>query len=433
MISNKEKPIRRIPKSEKGEKTWKSLFESAQRIFLEKGYHKASVLAISKDAKVSPATFYQYFSSKNEIFEIILETFQNEFFNLLSSIIHSELTLEEKIKILINRVFDTFWNFRYEYKVFREAEFIDKELCLNFHLKIKAILENNPNSNSQSQDPDPFFWFLFGPLFYIAGYWILWNDSKVPEGTRETLLQFYLNGLSIRKFSVDEKVFSTLNAFRLDDENILNKGEQSKKRLLNSAELLFGEKGYFETTVHEICQQSNLSAGAFYLYFPGKQNVLSELIKKTSKELRFVLKKYSERFSDRRDMEIASLKGFLEFFKKHSNMYGVVRESEFIDNKITLEYYDSLKKPYIKVLDHAKEKGQIRDYDSETLSMILMGIGHLLGQSLLILSDKSSEKFENYLKPLSHLMMNGVSKNTPWNLVHKLHGIESESNSTTEK
>jgi hypothetical protein len=132
-------------------------------------------------------------------------------------------------------------------------------------------------------------------------------------------------------------------------------------------------------------------------------------------------------------MEIASLKGFLEFFKKHSNMYGVVRESEFIDNKITLEYYDSLKKPYIKVLDHAKEKGQIRDYDSETLSMILMGIGHLLGQSLLILSDKSSEKFENYLKPLSHLMMNGVSKNTPWNLVHKLHGIESESNSTTEK
>jgi hypothetical protein len=65
--------------------------------------------------------------------------------------------------------------------------------------------------------------------------------------------------------------------------------------------------------------------------------------------------------------------------------------------------------------------------------MILMGIGHLLGQSLLILSDKSSEKFENYLKPLSHLMMNGVSKNTPWNLVHKLHGIESESNSTTEK
>src|SRR6056297_1375340 len=184
MISHKEKPARRIPKSEKGEKTWKSLFESAQRIFLDKGYHKASVLAISKDAMVSPATFYQYFSSKNEIFEIILETFQNEFFNLLSSIIHSEMTLEEKIKILINRVFDTFWNFRYEYKVFREAEFIDKKLCLSFHLQIKEILENNPDSHYD--DPDTFFWFLFGPLFYVAGYWILWNNLQVPNETRKT-------------------------------------------------------------------------------------------------------------------------------------------------------------------------------------------------------------------------------------------------------
>jgi len=191
----------------------------------------------------------------------------------------------------------------------------------------------------------------------------------------------------------------------------LNKGEQSKKRLLNSAEFLFGKKGYFDTTVHEICKKANLSAGAFYLYFPGKFDILSDLIEKTSKELRYVLKKYSERFSDRRNVEIAALRGFLEFFKKHSNMYGVVRESEFIDNKITLEYYDSLKKPYIKVLDEAKAKIQIRDYDSEILSMILMGIGHLMGQSLLILTTKPSEPFEIHLKPLANTMMHGIEQN----------------------
>ncbi|MFW5871948.1 MAG: TetR/AcrR family transcriptional regulator, partial [bacterium] len=300
MITHEEKPVRRIPKSEKGEKTWKSLFESAQRIFLQKGYHKTSVLAISKEAKVSPATFYQYFSSKNEIFEIILETFQNEFFNLLFSIINSKLSIKEKIKTLINRIFDTFWNFRHEYKVFREAEFIDKNLCTNFHSKIKAILKTKPEFFHSSQKADPLFWFLLGPIFYIAGYWILWNNSRVPERTREILLAFFLDGLSYEAFSLDKSVFSTLDELRLDDENILNKGEQSKKRLLNSAEFLFGKKGYFDTTVHEICRRSDLSAGAFYLYFPGKFDILSELIEKTSKELRYVLKKYSIRFSDRR-------------------------------------------------------------------------------------------------------------------------------------
>ncbi|MFP4461828.1 MAG: hypothetical protein ACLFQE_06495, partial [Thermotogota bacterium] len=78
----------------------------------------------------------------------------------------------------------------------------------------------------------------------------------------------------------------------------------------------------------------------------------------------------------------------------------------------TLDYYDSLKTPYIKVLDEAKKKNQIRDYDSEILSMILMGIGHLMGQSLLILSTNPTATFENDLKPLANLMMHGIKQNT---------------------
>ncbi len=420
MMDNKERPLRRIPKSEKGEKTWKTIFESAQRMFLKNGYHKTSVLSISKDARVSPATFYQYFCSKNEIFEIILESFKNEFFNLLTSVINSDLELEQKISVLINRVFDTFWNFRHEYRVFREAEFIDKKLCRNFHERVKQIIKQKNGIEDENVETDSIFWFVFGPLFYISGYWILWNESCVPQQTREELLKFYLKGLSKRQineagneidnFSLDSAVFETISEYEIDDENVLNKGEKSKKRLLTSAEKLFGEKGYFDTTIHEICKQSGLGAGSFYLYFPSKHEILKELINKTSKELRFVIKKYSERFIDRRDQEIAALKGFLTFFRRHSNMYGVVREGEFIDTKITLDYYDSLKTPYVRALDKAKKDNQIQEYDSQTLSMILMGIGHLLGQSLLILPGKPVEDDKKFLEPLSTLIMNGFKE-----------------------
>jgi AcrR family transcriptional regulator len=402
--------MRRVPKSEKGEKTWREIFQSAQALFLQKGYHKTSVLSISKGAKISPATFYQYFSSKDEIFEMILETFQGEFFNLLRSIFESDLSLEKKLETLINRVFDTFWNFRSEYKVFREAEFIDKILCSTFHQRIKKILkENNFFSNSDEQ-LNAVFWFLFGPLFYLAGYWILWNEREVPEKTRNNLYSFYMRGMCTMNpetFRVSERVYETVEDLNFNVEKIINKGEKSKKKLFDSAELLFGKNGYFDTTIHEIAREAGLSVGSFYLYFSSKHEILTELVKNTSKDLRYVMKVYLSRFDDRRNQEIAALKGFLMFFSQHSKMYGVIRECEFIDKKITLDYYDSLKGPYMIALERAVDAGEIVEYDVEILSEILMGIGHILGQSLLILPGGQVEDYREYLENLTYFMMLG--------------------------
>jgi len=402
--------MRRVPKSEKGEKTWREIFQSAQDLFLHKGYHKTSVLSISKGARISPATFYQYFGSKDEIFEMILETFQGEFFNLLKSIFESEMTLERKIETLITRVFDTFWNFRSEYKVFREAEFIDNILCLSFHQRIKTILKENGFYSGNDEQLNAVFWFLFGPLFYLAGYWILWNEREVPVKTRENLYSFYMSGMCTQDpetFKVSDKVYDTVEELDFNDEKIINRGEKSKKKLFNSAEYLFGKNGYYDTTIHEIASNAGLSVGSFYLYFSSKYEILSELVKNTSKDLRYVMKVYLSRFNDRRNQEIAALKGFLVFFGQHSKMYGVIRECEFIDRKITLDYYDSLKGPYMIALERAVKAGEVADYDVEILSEILMGIGHILGQSLLILPQGPVDDDKKYLEYLAYFMMLG--------------------------
>ncbi len=406
--------MRRVPKSARGEATWKRIFDSAQRLFLEKGYHKTSVLAVSKEASISPATFYQYFGSKNEIFEMILESFQNEFFNLVKSVFGSNLPFNEKIAVLTERVFDTFWRFRAEYKVFREAEFIDKKLCLSFHNTIKESLVETGIFSDDPLEIDAVFWFYFGPLFYIAGYWILWQNREVPDNTRSNLQAFYLKGISASNtqpsrnvFTLNREVFQPVEGLKMKPQRRLNRGEQSKKKLLDSAEKLFGNRGYFETTVHEICSDSGLSVGTFYLYFSSKFEILRVLVERTSKELRHIIKQYMNRFEDRRDQEIAGYKGFLAFFSQHSNMYGVVRESEFIDSCVTLEYYNSLQEPYKHSLEKAMKKGQIRKTDSDVLTSILMGIGHLLGQSLLILEKTETGEFSHYLKPLSVRVLEG--------------------------
>lgn len=50
---------------------YKQVVEAAREVFLEDGYHGASVDEIARRAKISKATLYRYFESKSELFNEI--------------------------------------------------------------------------------------------------------------------------------------------------------------------------------------------------------------------------------------------------------------------------------------------------------------------------------------------------------------------------
>ncbi|ERN51180.1 TetR/AcrR family transcriptional regulator [Alkalihalophilus marmarensis] len=51
------------------------------------------------------------------------------------------------------------------------------------------------------------------------------------------------------------------------------KGQETKKRILNTALNLFAKKGFHNVTVDEIVQQSSSSKGAFYNHFKSKHEI----------------------------------------------------------------------------------------------------------------------------------------------------------------
>lgn len=55
------------------------------------------------------------------------------------------------------------------------------------------------------------------------------------------------------------------------------KGEQSRKRLLEAAAEEFANNGYDRTRVSDIVKRAGLTQAAFYLYFPSKEAVYGEL------------------------------------------------------------------------------------------------------------------------------------------------------------
>ena len=62
----------------RGERRVASLLDSAARVFGELGYHAANTNAIAAEAKVSPATLYQFFPNKEAIADAIVTRYSME-------------------------------------------------------------------------------------------------------------------------------------------------------------------------------------------------------------------------------------------------------------------------------------------------------------------------------------------------------------------
>jgi len=412
-------PKRRIPLSTKGEKTYHDIIETAQSLFLDRGYHKTSVLTISKAVGISPAAFYQYFDSKETVFRKICDRFFDFIFDFDFSSTAGDRPIEELLEKLLDHFFDLLWENRGVYKVFREAEFIDLEIGKAFSDRLHQKLNGFLNRKTSPEESRACFWFLWGPIYYLSGFWILWKGEPVSSQVRSTLKSFLLHGISPDEFMVNKEVYLNLGDAQTIAQQVKTKGEKTRALVLEAAEALFGRNGYTGTGIHHISEAAQCSVGTVYVYFRTKEDILRELVKQTSRELRHQIKAYAARFTDRRDQEIAAYCGFLHFFRNHRWMYAIVREAEFVDSSISISYYDSLRKPYEIALQQAIDRGEVSFYEPEHLAAILMGIGHSIGFSLFLIEDRAYYDNRNVLEPLSQLILYGLNRFMPSHLMQK--------------
>lgn len=61
--------------------------------------------------------------------------------------------------------------------------------------------------------------------------------------------------------------------------------EQRRQEILDAAVRLFHDKGFDETTVHDIARAAGVASGTVYLYFSSKEEILTELENETMRAL----------------------------------------------------------------------------------------------------------------------------------------------------
>lgn len=166
---------------------------------------------------------------------------------------------------------------------------------------------------------------------------------------------------------------------------LTKRGEATRRRLLEAAEVVFAEQGYHEASIVKITERAGIGLGTFYLYFDSKQSVFEALVIDLNKRVRHSMSEAMAGATTRLEAERAGFRGFFRFTAEHPALYRVVREAEFVSPDVLRLHYTRIVEGYEAGLQAAQETGDVDpSLDSEVTAWALMGMGELIGMRFLL-------------------------------------------------
>jgi AcrR family transcriptional regulator len=173
------------------------------------------------------------------------------------------------------------------------------------------------------------------------------------------------------------------------------RGEATRQRVLEAAEAVFGEKGYYGASVTEITRAAGVAQGTFYLYFKGKKEIFLDLVDDLGRRLRVATLEASATANSYDEAERLGFKAFFDLARHHRHIYSIVQECNRVDPTTYRRFYADLADTYKRANAAAAERGEIANSDPEVLAYCMLGVGHFVAMRYLLWDEDLPERAED--------------------------------------
>jgi len=157
------------------------------------------------------------------------------------------------------------------------------------------------------------------------------------------------------------------------------RGKKTRDKLLQAAEIEFGDKGFHAAAIRGITHRAGVALGTFYTYYQSKEEIFHDLVSYMSHRTRRWIAERVAGAPDRMAAERLGIEAYIEFARQHKGIYRIITEAEFVANDAYREHYEGFADAYRDNLKKAGESGDIRQGDYETWTWAIMGIAVFLG------------------------------------------------------
>jgi AcrR family transcriptional regulator len=174
-----------------------------------------------------------------------------------------------------------------------------------------------------------------------------------------------------------------------DGRTLSARGLETRAKLLESAEQVFGDVGYVDASIVKVTEAAGVGQGTFYLYFASKQEIFDELIRDLNRRVRHAMKEASSRGETRLEAELLGFGAYFRFTAEHPALYRIIRQAEFVSPQMLEYHYEKLAEGYVEGLRESMARGEIGDIDPEVTAWALMAAGEMLGMRYILWGDGS--------------------------------------------
>lgn len=157
------------------------------------------------------------------------------------------------------------------------------------------------------------------------------------------------------------------------------RGKKTRDKLLQAAEIEFGDKGFHAAAISGITYRAGVALGTFYTYYQSKEEIFTDLVSYMSHRTRRWIAERVAGAPDRMAAERLGIEAYIEFARQHKGIYRIITEAEFVANDAYRQHYESFADAYRDNLKKAGDSGDIRQGDYETWTWAIMGIAVFLG------------------------------------------------------
>lgn len=184
-------------------KTKRTIFESAIKIFSQNGYSGATMDSIASDAGVAKGTLYYHFKSKEEIFNYIIKEGMNIIKERIESTAYKQQDALSKLKVLCRIQLELVHEQRDFFIVLMSQLWGQESRQLGLRESIKKyinyiqlyIVEAIENKVLKCSDPSYAAYTLFGTLCSVAIYELINEEKKNFDDLTNNILNNILNGI----------------------------------------------------------------------------------------------------------------------------------------------------------------------------------------------------------------------------------------------
>ncbi|WP_019120219.1 TetR/AcrR family transcriptional regulator [Brevibacillus massiliensis] len=191
----------KTPLTSKGVKTRQKLLEVAEEVFGTKGYFAAGIVDITQQADIAQGTFYNYFSSKYEIFAELIKQLSRDFRSQIRMEVAKAKNHREAQQIGFNVFFKWVKNHRNLYSIVQQAVLVDESLYRSYYERlakgyIKGLEEAMGKGEFKELHAETVAYCLMGIGQFIGMRWVYWEGEDVPEQVFADAMTLVFEGIA---------------------------------------------------------------------------------------------------------------------------------------------------------------------------------------------------------------------------------------------